>query len=128
MNSPFITSNEIKTWIGDSVTLATDIDRLILRASELIYRKTRHLTNTADTTEETAIKSATCAQIEYWMEIDETTDITGPLGAMKISDFEFNSKFGKLAPRAKEILVDAGLLYKGVNGAGRYSIEGKDVT
>jgi hypothetical protein len=127
MNYPFATIDDLINYLGlpDASSLPSDIDRIIKRASELIYRKTRHLTDTSD--KESEITQATCAQIEYWLQIDETSDITGPLGPMKIEDFSFNSKFGKLGPRCKEILIDTGLMYKGVSGSGRYNLEGKDV-
>ena len=128
MNLPFATVDDLLDYLGlpDASTLPGDISRMLFRASELIYRKTRHMTDTTDKKAE--VIQATCAQIEYWLQIDETSDITGPLGPMKIEDFSFNSKFGKLGPRCKEILIDAGLMYKGVSGSGRYNLEGKDVT
>lgn len=127
MNYPFASIDDLINYLGlpDASTLPSDIDRMIKRASELIYRKTRHITDTSDKVSD--ITQATCAQIEYWLQIDETSDVTGPLGPMKIEDFSFNSKFGKLGPRCKEILIDAGLMYKGVSGSGRYNLEGKDV-
>jgi hypothetical protein len=124
MNIPFVTTNEVQTWVGDLITLPQDIDRLILRASELIRRKTYHRTDDTDRVED--VKNATCAQVEYWLQIDEASDITGPLGPMKIKDFSFNSKFTVLAPRAKDLLLDAGLLYKGID-IGRNSYRGMDV-
>jgi hypothetical protein len=124
MDIPFVTSNEVQTWVGNIITLPTDIDRLILRASELIRRKTYHRTD--DTYQVEDVKNATCAQVEYWLQIDEASDITGPLGPMKIKDFSFNSKFTILAPRAKDLLLDAGLLYKGVD-IGKNNYRGMDV-
>jgi hypothetical protein len=124
MDIPFVTSNEVQTWVGNLITLPQDIDRLILRASELIRRKTYHRTDETDRVED--VKNATCAQVEYWLQIDEASDITGPLGPMKIKDFSFNSWFTVLAPRARDLLLDAGLLYKGVD-IGRNSYRGMDV-
>jgi hypothetical protein len=114
---PLVTANEVQNWIGDQMALPPDIDRLILRASELIWRHTYHQTEiitAQDTQLLTNVKNATCAQIEYWLQIDEASDITGPLGAMKLKDFAFDSKFAVLAPRTRDILLDAGLLYKGI--------------
>lgn len=124
MEIPFVTSSDVQTWTGNAVTLPGDIDRLILRASELIRRKTYHRTDTTD--QETEVKNATCAQVEYWLQIDEASDITGPLGPMRIKEFSFDSRFSTLAPRARDILLDAGLLYKGVNTGGS-SFRGMDV-
>ena len=124
MDIPFVTANEVQTWVGNIFTLPTDIDRLIHRASELIWRKTYHRTDDTDRVED--VKNATCAQVEYWLQIDEASDITGPLGPMKIKDFSFNSRFTVLAPRARDLLLDAGLIYKGVN-IGRNSYRGMDV-
>jgi hypothetical protein len=124
MDIPFVTVNEVQTWVGNLITLPQDIDRLILRASELIRRKTYHRTDDTDRVED--VKNAACAQVEYWLQIDEASDITGPLGPMKIKDFSFNSKFTVLAPRARDLLLDAGLLYKGVD-IGRNSYRGMDV-
>ncbi len=124
MDIPFVTMNEVQTWVGNLIILPQDIDRLIFRASELIRRKTYHRTDDTDRVED--VKNATCAQVEYWLQIDESSDITGPLGPMKIKDFSFNSKFTVLAPRARDLLLDAGLLYKGVD-IGRNSYRGMDV-
>jgi hypothetical protein len=124
MDIPFVTANEVQTWVGNLISLPADIDRLIFRASELIRHKTYHRTDDTDQVED--VKNAACAQVEYWLQIDEASDITGPLGPMKIKDFSFNSKFTVLAPRARDLLLDAGLLYKGVD-IGRNSYRGMDV-
>ena len=124
MDIPFVTANEVQTWVGNLITLPIDIDRIILRACELIRRKTYHRTDDTEWVED--VKNATCAQIEYWLQIDEASDITGPLGPMKIKDFSFNSRFTTLAPRARDLLLDAGLLYKRID-IGRSNYRGMDV-
>jgi hypothetical protein len=62
------------------------------------------------------LKLATCAQEEYWMNVDESLsivgDLTGSGSGNTRMDFS-NGRQQRLAPRAKSFLSTAGLLYKG---------------
>ena len=60
---------------------------------------------------------ATCAQIEYWLEVSESISVVNGYKSMSIGSFSVdfgNSTFQKLASRARQYLSDEGLLYRGV--------------
>ncbi|HEX3047203.1 MAG TPA: hypothetical protein VHY08_20785 [Bacillota bacterium] len=109
----YATINDLQNYLGlaDPSSLPPDTERLLQRASDLIDFKTF---GNAVLNPEKA-KTATCAQVEYWLEIDESSDITGPLGEIHIDTLSTNSKFAVLAPRARRYLHFAGLLKAGVN-------------
>lgn len=106
----YATIEDLTEYLSPATTLPDDIDRLLQRASELIDFKTY---GKAAEDPETACR-ATCAQIEYWLQIDECNDITGPLGAVSLDGFSMESRFATLAPRAQRYLQTANLIYSGV--------------
>ncbi len=64
-----------------------------------------------------ALRDATCAQVEYWIAGDEEDDVIGPLNSMSVGDQNqtFNNGNNRvtpmyLAPRAARHLRLAGLL------------------
>ncbi len=90
----------------------TDIERLLSRASELLDYVTRNRLKASE-----VARDATCAQVEYWLTMDESTDILGNIKSFSIKSFSVdygNKGIPSLAPRAKRILLRTGLLYKGV--------------
>lgn len=106
----YATINDITEYLSPTITPPADIDRILQRASELIdYRTYGQAKSNPD-----AAKTATCAQVEYWLQIDECNDITGPLGPVKLDNFTMESRFSILAPRAYRILLTAGLFNPGV--------------
>lgn len=106
----YATADELREYISPATALPADIDRLLQRASELIDFKTFG----GASSDPSAAKDATCAQVEYWLQIDECNDITGPLGPVKLDNFTMESRFSILAPRAYRILLTTGLFNPGV--------------
>jgi hypothetical protein len=108
-----------------AVTIAPpeDLDRLLLRASELLddYLRTA-LYDTdddgfpTDTDIIEVFRDACCAQVEYWQVGDEEDDIAGPVQGLALGGMQVQYGAGDnrtspmyLAPRAARLLRNAGL-------------------
>lgn len=65
-----------------------------------------------------AVKNAIIAQVEFFIEVDESLDIVGADSGFEISNFKVKGKIGPLAPRARRALTMEGLLFRGVNSFG----------
>ena len=103
--------------------LPADIDRLLLRASELVDDYTRTAMYDVDTDgfptdadDIAAFRDATCAQVEFWRDSDEEDDILGPVQGIILGPMQIQFGAGAnrtaplyLAPRAARILRNAGL-------------------
>lgn len=122
----YATVDDLAAWIADPVP--ADAARMLDRASELVAEQIQfavYATNSTgdptDTTVLTALRDATCAQVEHWLtagdEADDIDDVqptsisVGPLalnwGNQRGNDAPAASP---LAPRARRILGNAGLL------------------
>lgn len=116
---------QLAEYVGESVSLPseTEQDRLLERASEYIDYVTLDRIDTDDDDHAEAAQKAVCAQVAYWMEVGEEVG-SGPLiGSYAIGKLEMNFGGGgagrqgtqqRLAPRARQYLFLAGLLYRGV--------------
>jgi hypothetical protein len=97
--------------------LPVNSNKLLKRASELIKQSiiiTIDLTNT-NTSE--ALQLATCAQVEYWIEMGESTAIVGQVSSFSLGDLSMNmgdGNQGMLSARARSYLNNQGLLYRGI--------------
>jgi len=101
----------------------TDLDRLLLRASELVddYCRTAVYAVSSvgfptDADDIAAFRDSTCAQVEFWIAGDEEDDVLGPLQGIVLGDLQVQYGAGDnrisptyLAPRAARILRTAGL-------------------
>lgn len=100
-----------------SGTAPSDAARLLARASELIDEAVMPNQIDLDNTEHVAAASkATCLQVEWWLEEGEQRDTHGPvsqLTASKTQEVMGRSAPTYLAPRARRVLLLAGLLYRG---------------
>lgn len=116
MTVAYATEAELTAYLPDG-TVVTDADRLLARASELIDGTvTSSFAVDADTDLPTdpdvaaALRDATCAQVEQWLEVGEENDIDG-LAGTQVSLTDYSGKRApKVAPRAFRILQNAGLL------------------
>lgn len=99
----YATADELREYISPTTTLPADIDRLLQRASELMDFKTFGKASSNPS----AAKEATCAQVEYWLQLDESNDI---IGLVKLDNLTKESRLPILAPRAYRLLLNAGLL------------------
>lgn len=110
----YATPQEVQEYIG-----TTDVieERIIKRASEDMDHVTLGNIDTTNEDHLEALKKAVSAQIEYWLNIDESMAINGSIESFSIGKFSMH--YGKkgmpiLAPRARRYLFTAGLLYRGV--------------
>jgi len=104
-------------------SLPTDAARLLTRASELIKQATlNNIDETNDDHMEYA-ELATCAQVEYWIDNQESVSTSPGYKSLKLGEFAvtFNNDSSdgsvnrnQLASRARNYLNDGGLLYRGV--------------
>jgi len=118
--SVYATTTELATYLGITVaSLPADATRLLTRASELIkYAVIDNIDSTNDDHTE-ALQLATCAQIEYWLEMGESISISsGSYKSVGIGSFSVSytgsSASQQLAVRSRTYLQDQGLLYRGV--------------
>lgn len=97
-----------------------EADRILTRASEVISHATIGLAAAYwhdisvedphdDHTE--ALRDATCAQVEYWLEVGEEHDIVGLTGLLIAGKLHVSELPGRLAPRARTYLIGAGLYH-----------------
>lgn len=115
---------DLADWLDTTVgALPTDAERLLLRASETIQHYTLNRIDTDVVAHVAAAKSATCAQVEYWIESGEDTDTGRTLKGYSVGRYSAQFADGggqggnvsRLAPRARQILLQAGLLYCGAS-------------
>jgi hypothetical protein len=112
----YATVSELSNFTGiPEIDLPADTNRMLQRASELVDFATMNRINATDTVHMEAAKKATCAQVEYWIEVDESMDKIGAPEAFNIGSFSMNGKLPELSQRARRILFLAGLLYRGVS-------------
>ena len=122
----YATRDDLAAYVGSGVTLPDDaeVDRLLARASELIDQKALRRIDPGCSAHAAAARKAVCAQVEYWLQQDETVDVTGQVASYSIGSLSISygsggreSRAGGLAPRARRHLLLAGLLYRGVGVA-----------
>lgn len=94
-----------------------EIERLLERASELIQARIMCRYDPDNIKTQEALKLATCAQAEYWLELGEGRDIEEKIDQLQLDDYSVTYMDGVggggLAPRAKNYLMNLGLLYRG---------------
>lgn len=114
-----VTKNNLSDYLGINLAELPDFaERLIDRAKEII---TLHILNFNETSEEiAAVRNAVCAQVEFFLETDESHDILGGFNEFSVSGFSAKGKIGPLAPRARRFLFLNGLLYAGIGSRNRY--------
>jgi hypothetical protein len=113
--------SQLAEFLGVELTdLASDADRLLDRASELIDDLTMDRIDTTDDDHMTAAANACCAQVEWWLSQGESRDIEGPIQSYQAGRIQMTMGAGDnritptyLAPRAERFLRRAGLLYRG---------------
>lgn len=111
----YATRDDYAAFVGkDPQELPTDIDRLLQRASELIDYVTLGRIDTSNNDCLANARDAVCAQVEYWESAGEDIDIQSSPEQVIIGSFEMIGRMPTLAPRARRILLLAGLLSRTV--------------
>lgn len=132
----YATPQDVADYMGIALgDLPSNIIILIQRGQDLIdYVTLNHInddwlnddkTAISDAEIETAVQNATSAQVEYWITVDTSLDITntGNIGSYSIGNWSvtYDGKSGEsvsiaiLAPRTKRYLFLVGLMYRGIN-------------
>ena len=119
----YATESDLAQYLGVSeADLPADAARLLERASELIDHLTLGRIDSENTEHTEAARKAACAQVEFWLAVDEENDIPGPIQGIIIGRMQIQYGAGSnriaavyVAPRARRYLLDAGLLYRGVS-------------
>ena len=112
---PYATSDDLNGWLGSAVTAPADPDRLLARASNVVDGMVRapfDVDGDGIATDETvagALRDATCAVVEQWMEVDEANDIDGLASTPVTTTGHSGQRAPRWCPRAIEILRNAGL-------------------
>lgn len=116
----FATTADLEAFLGVDYTVPADADRIIQRASELVAHRTIGLATAywhTPTLEDPhdqyteGLRDATCAQVEFWLEVGEEHDIVGLTGSVNSGKFSLSHLPQRLGPRARAFLIDAGLLH-----------------
>lgn len=119
----YATEEQLAEYLGKDVEdLPDEAERLLDRASEMIDYYTLKKVDIEKELHEQAAKKATVAQVEWWIELGDELGLTAVFNQISIGSFsaqtggrEQKSQISKLAPRAKQELMKAGLLNRGVN-------------
>lgn len=116
----YATLADLATYLGVSeANLPSNSQRLLVRASELIKQATLSNIISTNANHLEAAKLATCAQVEFWNSVDESTAIVGNLKSFKLDDLSMDfdtpqAYSGSVCMRARAYLNDQSLLYRGV--------------
>lgn len=117
--TPYATVGELEAYLGERVSLPEDPARLLDRASEFISSVTNGVLERFETDYageftqvevEAALRDATCAQVEFWIEIGEEFDIANPQGSVAAGKLSMSQLPPKLALRAKRHLRSVALM------------------
>ena len=90
--------------------------RLLKRASELIQQMTQSNIRTSIPTQMEALRLATCAQVEYWIEIGESNALFSGVNSFSNGDISMSlrKEYSVLGNRATTYLNQQHLLYRGI--------------
>lgn len=109
------TTAELATWLGVAEgDLVSDASRLLDRATEVIDEAVVAPYDDTDSDILDALSNATCAQVEFWLEIGEEHDISGQRGEIETEGLRISRLPGTLAPRARRALAGQNLLSRSV--------------
>lgn len=109
------TTTQLAAWLGVvEGDLVSDAARLLDRATEVIDEAVVAPYDDTDSDVLEALADATCAQVEFWLEIGEEHDISGQRGEIETEGLRIRRLPGTLAPRARRALTGQNLLSRSV--------------
>jgi hypothetical protein len=129
MDRQFATPAQLRAWVGAAYSVSEDdneVDRMLLRASQVVsrhvlgHREARSaIDGTADLPEAYSLplRDATLAQAEFWLEVGEEHDVVGLTGHVQTGRLTISKLPHRLAPRASDVLREAGLRLSAVDYA-----------
>lgn len=116
----YATSDDLEAYLADSgYTVPAEPTRILLRASEVVAEATQWMSErvffTVDddhpaTANTNALRDATCAQVEFWLEVGEEHDVQNSGGSTTISKVQISRQPPKLGLRAYRHLMQVGLV------------------
>jgi len=116
----YATYAQFMTFFGRTLpgtTSQANVERMLLRASELMddtvvapFAVSSVTTLPTDADVDAAMRDATSAQVEFWLETGEGGDIDGLAGTQVTVAGYTGTRPGVRAPRALRILRNAGLM------------------
>lgn len=115
MTTPYATVEDLVAWLPADALSGGDTDRLLLAASRRVDAAVRAPYATDDDDLPTddrvaaALRDATCAQVEFWLEVGEAADVDGLAGTTYSVPGYSGTRTPKLGPRALDALTSAGL-------------------
>lgn len=129
MAPSYATSGDLESFLPAAVEVDGDeaeVTRILARATEVIDEVVRSPFTVdddgapVDEPVAEALRAATCAQVEFWLEVDEAHDVAGMGGRqVSLAGLSMAALPPTLAPRAQRVLRTAGLLGQPAV-AGRY--------
>lgn len=125
MADAYATDAHLTAWLPIG-TVVDEPARLLARASELLdghvlatYTVDDVTGLPTDSDVAAALRDATCAQVEFWLEVGEEHDVANMAGRqVSIGHFSIDRLPDELAARARRLLANAGLMSGTVGGAG----------
>jgi len=114
------TTTDLQTYLG-LTPLPDDPDRLLTRAAEAINWAVLGRTEGATDTVVDLVKQAICAQVEYWMQVDESVDVVGAPKSLRVfGSMDLTIDPNVIGPRARRYLLMSGLINRRVRAGGRW--------
>lgn len=116
----YATTAQLATYLNVAEGDLTVGDRELERASELLDEVIVTSYDTDDSDVEDALADATCAQVEFWLEVGEEHDISGQRGSISVGGqggLEIDSLPQTLAIRARRALARENLLVRSVQAS-----------
>ena len=119
MYEQFATVSELGSYLDClEADLPTDANRMLKRVSDQVYSLIKMNYISTNANHVAAVKMATCAQVEYYINAGETSAIVGGItsvGSGKTSiSLDPTATMRKLCNRSIMYLNDFGLLYRGI--------------
>ena len=128
----YATAGDLLEFVGSGYPFPAEPERMLRRASELIYDATGNLSERAFNGQLTAgyfgyvdpltvpaaltvddykhaLRDAVCAQVEFWLETGEEHDVLGLRGMAQAGKIMLSNVPDRLSPRARGFLRAAGL-------------------
>jgi hypothetical protein len=113
---PYATTTDLTAWLPSDAEVPSDADRLLARASTLVDQTVRYPYAVdaggaaTDAAVSDALRDATCAIVEGWLEAGEENDLDGLAGTQMSVPGYSGARAVTLPPRAYRALSQAGLL------------------
>ena len=125
MPPTYATEEELATYVGTRYAVPAEAQLLLRDASRLMDAVTLHRAHHVwvdpppdpVTEEMSALAEATCAQVEYWLELGVEQGVSWQEEGVSLGALQLPAP-DRLAPKARDALNSVTLLYRGVATAG----------